>query len=176
MSRHPGPLLLATAGTLALLLANPGTAAAQFGKRLKDAVTRNAENRAIQEVVAQENNAIDVALAAALSPGDDEAGGKLYDELSSGGRLTLDGVAFEPGTATMTEGSAESLKAIGAMLKSHADLAVRLEAYTTDKQVAAARADAVKQSLIKAYAIDAARIESSGYITKAGERLELVQR
>ena len=175
MSRRPSPLL-AIAGAFALLAAAPDSAAAQFGKRLKDAVTRNAENRAIQEIVAQENNAIDVALSAALSPGDDAAGGKLYDDLSNGGRVTIEGVAFEPGTATMTEGSAESLKAIGAMLKAHADLAVRLEAYTEDKQVAAARADAVKQSLIKAYAIDPSRIEAAGYVTKTGERLELVQR
>lgn len=87
----------------------------------------------------------------------------------------MDGVAFEPGTATMTDGSAPALKAIGSMLKSHADLRVRLEAYASDKQVAAARADAVKQSLVKAYAIDGARMETSGYAAKTGERLDIVQ-
>ena len=176
MSCRPGPFLTIAVGALALLAAAPETASAQFGKRLKDAVARNAENRAIQEVVAQQNKAIDVALSAALSPGDDAAGSKLYDELSSGGRATVEGVAFEPGTATMTEASAEPLKAIGSMLKAHADLAVRLEAYTSDKQVAAARADAVKQALVKAYAIDQSRIETAGYVTKASDRLELVQR
>jgi outer membrane protein OmpA-like peptidoglycan-associated protein len=176
MSRRLGPLLVATAGAFALLLTAPDSARAQFGKRLKDAVARNAENRAIYEVISHENKAIDVALAAALSPGDDEAGGKLYDELSSTGRVILDGVNFEPGTATMTESSAGPLKAIGAMLKSHADLAVRMEAYAPDKQVAAARADAITQSLVKAYSIDPSRIEAAGYLAKAGERVDLVQR
>ncbi len=174
MFRHARPFALAFAGSLALL-AVPDSASAQFGKRLKDAVTRNAENRAIHEVVQQQNKAIDAALSADLSSGDDAAGGALYDELSDAGRVTVDGVAFEPGTATMTDGSAPALKAIGSMLKSHADLRVRFEAYAPDKPVAAARADAVKQSLVKAYSIDGARIETSGYAAKSGERLDIVQ-
>jgi outer membrane protein OmpA-like peptidoglycan-associated protein len=171
---HARPFALAIAGSLALLAA-PDTATAQFGKRLKDAVTRNAENRAIHEVIQQENKAIDVALTAGLSSGDDAAGGALYEELTASGRVTAEGVSFEPGTATMTEGSAPALKAIGSMLKSHADLKVSLEAYAPDKQVAAARADAVKQSLVKAYSVDELRVKTSGYAAKTGERLDIVQ-
>ncbi len=175
MSRRSGPLALAAAGSLMLLIAAPGAASAQFGKRLKDAVTHNAENRAIHEVIQQQNKAIDAALTADLSSGDDAAGGALYDELSNAGRVTAEGVAFEPGTATLTEGSAPTLKAIGSMLKAHAGLRVRLEAYAPDKQVATARAEAVKQSLVKAYAIPGSRVETSGYAVKTGERLDIVQ-
>ncbi len=57
MFRHARPFALAVAGSLALLAA-PDTAWAQFGKRLKDAV-----------------KAIDAALTADLSSGDDAAGG-----------------------------------------------------------------------------------------------------
>lgn len=173
MLRHVRPALLVLGS--AVLIAAPDTASAQFGKRLKDAVKYNAEARAIHEVVEQQNKAIDAALSASLSSGDDAAGGKLYTELSDAGRLTVEGVAFEPGTATMTESSAASLKAIGSMLKSHADLKIRLEAYAPEKPVAAARADAVKQSLVKAYAIEESRLDTSGYAAKEGERLDLVQ-
>lgn len=109
MVRHARPFALAVAASLALVAA-PDTASAQFGKRLKDAVKHNAENRAIQEVVQQENKAIDAALTADLSSGDDAAGGALHEELSTSGRVTAEGVGFEPGTATMTEGSAPALK------------------------------------------------------------------
>jgi outer membrane protein OmpA-like peptidoglycan-associated protein len=173
MLRHLCPAVLAL-GSL-ILIAAPDTASAQFGRRLKDAVRYNTEARVIHEVVEAQNKAIDAALSADLSSGDDAAGSKLYTELSDAGRLSVEGVAFEPGTATMTEGSAAPLKAIGSMLKTHADLKVRLEAYAPDKPVAAARADAVKQSLVKAYAIDEGRLETAGYAAKNGERLDLVQ-
>lgn len=169
------PLRLSALAALSAVLTFAAPLHAQFGKRLKDAVTRNAENRAIHEVVQQENKVIDAALTAALSPGDEAAGDTLYTELTQGGRLPMTGIAFEPGTATMTEESAPSLKAIGSMLQSHADVAVRLEAYTDDKQVAAARADAIKQALVKAYAIADARLETAGYLAKTGERVDLVQ-
>jgi outer membrane protein OmpA-like peptidoglycan-associated protein len=175
MVRFIRPAALPLLGAL-LVLALPASASAQFGRRLKDAVVHNAENRAISEVIQQQNKAIDAALSADLTSDDDVAGGKLYEELSSAGRLTVDGVAFEEGTATMTDGSAASLKAIGSMLKAHADLAVRLEAYAADKTVALARADAVKQSLVKAYAIADNRIETGGYLVKGGDRMDLVQR
>jgi len=173
MFRHLRSAVLVL-GSVALI-AGPDTASAQFGKRLKDAVQSNAENRAITSVIEQQNKAIDAALTAALSSGDDEAGGKLYEELTEAGRLTVTGVAFEPGTATMTESSAASLKAIGSMLKAHAELTVRLEAYAPDKPVAAARADAVKQSLVKAYPIEETRLQTSGYGAQDSERLDLVQ-
>lgn len=174
MFRSPRLLAIAIAGTLALIAA-PDSASAQFGRRLKDAIKYNAESRAIYEVVEQQNKVIDAALSADLSSDDDAAGGALYDSLTNAGRVTADGIAFEPGTATMTEGSAPALKAIGSMLKAHADLRLRLEAYAPDKPVAAARADAVKQSLAKAYSIEDGRLETSGYAGKAGERVDLVQ-
>jgi outer membrane protein OmpA-like peptidoglycan-associated protein len=173
MFRHLRPVVLALGSIV--LVAAPDTASAQFGKRLKDAVRYNAEARAIHEVVEQQNKVIDAALAGGLSSGDEAAGGKLHSELSEAGRLTIEGLAFEPGTATMTESSAASLKAIGSMLKSHADLKVRMEAYAPEKPVAEARADAVKQSLMKAYAVEDARIEPAGYSAKTSERVDLVQ-
>lgn len=175
MPRHARPAALALLGSL-VLIAVPDPASAQFGRRLKDAIQHNAENRAIHDVVKQENKAIDAALSADLSSGDAAAGNTLYEELSGAGRLTAEGITFEPGTATMTERSAPALKAIGSMLKSHADLNVRVEAYAPEKEVAVARADAVKQSLTKAYSLGEGRIETAGYAAKSGERVDLVQR
>ncbi|HZE74594.1 MAG TPA: OmpA family protein [Gemmatimonadales bacterium] len=148
---------------------------AQFGKRLTQAVQSNAENRAIQKVVEHENKAIDAALATNLSSTDKSAGEGLYGSVKADGRVTATGVSFKEGTATLTDESAPALKAMGSMLQSHGDLKLRIEAYADDKAVAAARAQAVSDALVKAYGIDAGRLQAEGY-KKAGEqRVELVQ-
>jgi OOP family OmpA-OmpF porin len=57
-------LKLAAIGALALLSAGSVTSAeAQFGKRLKDAVKRTAEDKAIQKATEEESKAIDTALS-----------------------------------------------------------------------------------------------------------------
>ena len=56
-------LLPALGLALLALAALPGTSEAQFGKRLKDAVKRTAEDKAIQKTTEKENKAIDDALA-----------------------------------------------------------------------------------------------------------------
>jgi outer membrane protein OmpA-like peptidoglycan-associated protein len=164
---------LAVAAAMASVVATP--AHAQFGKRLTQAVQSDAENRAIQKVVEHENKAIDAALSTNLSSADRSAGEGLYGALKSDGRVTATGVSFKEGTATFTDGSAAELKAIGSMLKSHGDVKLRIEAYADDKAVAVARAEAVRDELVKAYGIDTGRLQPEGY-KKAGEqRVELVQ-
>jgi outer membrane protein OmpA-like peptidoglycan-associated protein len=168
---------LAARGLAAARMLSVGAAPmhAQFGKRLTQAIQSNAENRAIQKVVEHENKAIDAALTAKLSSSDQSAGEALYGSLKADGRVPATGVAFKEGTATLTDDSAPVLKSMGAMLESHGDLKLRVEAYTDDKDVAVARAQAVRDALVKAYGIDAARLQAEGY-KKAGEqRLELVQ-
>jgi outer membrane protein OmpA-like peptidoglycan-associated protein len=164
---------LALAAAMALVVATP--APAQFGKRLTQAVQSNAENRAIQKVVEHENKAIDAALSTKLSSADQSAGEGLYGSLKADGRVTATGVSFKEGTATLTDESATQLKAVGSMLKSHGDVKLRIEAYADDKAVAVARAEAVRDALVKAYGIEPARLQPEGY-KKAGEqRVELVQ-
>ena len=166
-------LVIAAAG--ACLTVSPAPSQAQFTKRLGQAVQSNAENRAIQKVVDHENKAIDAALSAKLTSADNSAGEGMYGSLKADGRVTLDGVSFKEGTATFTDGSAAELKAIGSMLKSHGDVKLRIEAYADDKAVAVARAEAVRDELVKAYGIDTGRLQPEGY-KKAGEqRVELVR-
>ncbi len=55
-------LLWATGLAFLALAALPGTSEAQFGKRLKDAVKRTAEDKAIQKATETESNAIDDAV------------------------------------------------------------------------------------------------------------------
>jgi outer membrane protein OmpA-like peptidoglycan-associated protein len=149
---------------------------AQFTKRLTQAVQSDAENRAIQKVVEHENKAIDAALATRLSSADNSAGEGLYKSLKADGRVTLQGVGFKEGTADITDDSAPSLKALGAMLKSHGDLRVRIEAYAESKDVAVARGQAIRDAMVKAYSVDAGREQPEGYKGKSGEqRIELVQ-
>jgi hypothetical protein len=116
---------------LAAAVLSVGTAPvqAQFTKRLTQAMQSGAENRAIQEVVNQENKAIDAALSGSLSSGDKSAGETLYGTLKTDGRAPATGIGFKENTATMTDSSASSLKAIGAMLEAHSDLKLRIEAY-----------------------------------------------
>jgi outer membrane protein OmpA-like peptidoglycan-associated protein len=165
--------LAVAAGTLALGT-TPGQA--QFTKRLTQAVQTNAEDRAIQKVVDHENKAIDAALGTKLSSADNSAGEALYQTLKADGRMTLQGVNFKEGTADFTDESAPALKALGAMLKAHGDVKVRIEGYADSKDVAVARAQAIHDALVKAYAIDSGRIQPAGFKAKSGEqRVELVQ-
>ena len=60
--RRPVTLLSALLAALALTAA-PRTAEAQFGRRLKDAIKRTAEDKAIQKTTDGENKAIDSALS-----------------------------------------------------------------------------------------------------------------
>ena len=55
-------LLPAVALAVLALAALPGTSEAQFGKRLKDAVKRTAEDKAIQKATEKESKAIDDAV------------------------------------------------------------------------------------------------------------------
>jgi hypothetical protein len=60
---------LAAIGALALLSAGSVTSAeAQFGRRLKDAVKRTAEDKAIQKATEEESKAIDTALSGGGEP------------------------------------------------------------------------------------------------------------
>ena len=43
--------------------------------------------------------------------------------------MTLQGVNFKEGTADFTDESAPALKALGAMLKAHSDVKLRIEGY-----------------------------------------------
>jgi outer membrane protein OmpA-like peptidoglycan-associated protein len=162
---------------LAAAVLSVGTAPvqAQFTKRLTQTMQSSAENRAIQEVVNQENKAIDAALSGSLSSGDKSAGETLYGTLKTDGRAPATGIGFKENTATMTDSSASSLKAIGAMLEAHSDLKLRIEAYAEDKNVAVARAQAVRDALVKAYKIDAGRLQTEGYKKAGTQSVDLVQ-
>jgi flagellar motor protein MotB len=62
------------------------------------------------------------------------------------------------------------------MLKAHGEVRTRIEAYAEGKEVAVARAQAIRDALVKAYAVDTARLQTEGYKGKSGEqRVELVQ-
>ncbi len=173
MARRLGGFALA--GLTALAVAAV-PAHAQFTKRVGRAVQDAAENKAISKVVEQEDRAIDAALSGHPSSKDDAAGKALYESLSGSGRTTADGIAFEPGTASLKAESAPTIKAIGAMLKDHHDIKLRIEAYGDDKAVGAARAEAIKQALVKHEDTDAARVQTEGYGAPADKRrVELVQ-
>jgi outer membrane protein OmpA-like peptidoglycan-associated protein len=125
--------------------------------------------------VNQENKAIDAALSSGLSSGDQSAGETLYGTLKSDGRAPVTGIGFKEKTATMTDESATSLKAIGAMLEAHNDLKLRIEANADDKNVAVARAQAVRDALVKAYGIAAGRLQTEGYKKAGDQSVDLVQ-
>ena len=173
-------LRLETVAALALAAAAMTSVAAapvqaQFGKRLTQTMQSNAENRVIQKVVEHENKAIDAALSTTLSSTDKSAGDALYASLKADGRAPATGVGFKEGTATLTDESAAPLKAMGAMLEAHNDLKLRIEAYADDKDVAVARAQAVRDALVKAYSIDPGRLQAEGYKKAGDQRVDLVQ-
>ncbi|MGH7579123.1 MAG: hypothetical protein ACREM9_03060, partial [Gemmatimonadales bacterium] len=86
--------LLPAIGLAALALAAlPGTSEAQFGKRLKDAVKRTAEDKAIQKATDEESKAIDDALE-----GGDDAKSDAAAESGAAAGATEDAAAAPAGT------------------------------------------------------------------------------
>jgi OOP family OmpA-OmpF porin len=87
----PGLVLAALA-----LGALPSTSEAQFGKRLKDAVKRTAEDKAIQKATAEESNAIDDAI---------EGGGEAKPDSAPAGGTAEPAAAGGPAPKKAGEGA-----------------------------------------------------------------------
>jgi OmpA-OmpF porin, OOP family len=89
--------LVAVAGT-------PTSAHAQFGKRLKDALKRNAEDKAIQKATSGEDKAIDAATDAATKSGSDttKSANPPGAPATSGAAAAPAGAATTPTAATAT--------------------------------------------------------------------------
>lgn len=98
------------------------------------------------------------------------AGGKeLYDVLAEKGRVATQGIYFDTGSDRIRPESSGTLKEIGTMLKEHPELKLTIEGHTDNVGAAPAnqtlsekRAAAVRQSLIDAYQVDAARLQAKG--------------
>jgi OmpA-OmpF porin, OOP family len=98
------------------------------------------------------------------------AGGKkLWESLSEKGRVATQGIFFDVGSDRIRGESTPTLKEIGDMLAQHADLRLTIEGHTDNVGNAAAnqalsekRAAAVRQYLIDAYNVDAARLTAKG--------------
>lgn len=95
--------------------------------------------------------------------------GAMAAELRKSGRVTLRGILFDVGQATIRDSSAAQLAEVGALLKSDATLSLEVIGHTDNTGTAAAnltlsrqRAEAVKAWLVKTHAIDAARLATSG--------------
>jgi OmpA-OmpF porin, OOP family len=100
----PGLVLAALA-----LGALPSTSEAQFGKRLKDAVKRTAEDKAIQKTTEKENNAIDGAL---------EGGGEAKpDSAAAGGTAAPAAAGTSAATGTSAAAASSETAAEGATPK-----------------------------------------------------------
>jgi outer membrane protein OmpA-like peptidoglycan-associated protein len=99
-----------------------------------------------------------------------ESNKDIYDELSTSGRWTTQGILFETGKSDLKPESTPTLKAIAAALKGHPDLKVEIQGHTDNVGSAAsnltlsqARADAVKAALQADYAVDAGQLTAKGY-------------
>ena len=107
----PG-LVLATLALGAL----PATSEAQFGKRLKDAAKRTAEDKAIQKATTEESKAIDGAMEGGGDAKADTApaGGTAQPAASAAGTAT--GAAATPGTAAAEAAAAPKKAGEGAFV------------------------------------------------------------
>lgn len=99
------------------------------------------------------------------------AGGKkLYDALSANGRVSTHGILFDVGSDHIRPESTPTLKEIAAMLRDHPDLKLAIEGHTdaqgdpaANQALSERRAEAVKQSLVDSFNIDAARLTNRGF-------------
>jgi OOP family OmpA-OmpF porin len=98
------------------------------------------------------------------------AGGKkLYDALSTTGRVATQGIYFDTGSDHIRPESSPTLKEIGTMLKEHPELKLTIEGHTDNVGSAASnqalsekRAAAVRQALVDSYQVDGARLQAKG--------------
>jgi outer membrane protein OmpA-like peptidoglycan-associated protein len=98
------------------------------------------------------------------------AGGrKLYEALSTAGRVATQGIYFDTGSDRIRPESSPTLKEIGQMLAEHAELKLAIEGHTDGSGDAAAnqalsgkRAEAVKAALVAGYGVNAARLTAKG--------------
>jgi OOP family OmpA-OmpF porin len=98
------------------------------------------------------------------------AGGKkLYDALSTTGRVATQGIYFDTGSDRIRPESSPTLKEIGTMLKEHPELKLTIEGHTDNVGSAASnqalsekRAAAVRQALADSYQVDGARLQAKG--------------
>lgn len=91
------------------------------------------------------------------------------DPVSKSVWITMDGVKFETGSATLTADSSEQIAKAADVLKSHEKVTIKVGGYTDNQGKAASnlklsgeRAAAVKTALVAA-GVDAARVASEGY-------------
>lgn len=99
------------------------------------------------------------------------AGGRdLYDRLARDGRVATQGIYFATDSDRLRPESTPTLEEIGAMLKQHPGLRLRIEGHTDaegeaayNKALSERRAASVKAHLVKQSGIDAARLEAAGF-------------
>ncbi len=95
--------------------------------------------------------------------------GAMAAELTKSGRVTLRGILFDVGLATIRDSSAALLAEVAALLKAEPNLALEVVGHTDNTGTAAGnltlsrqRADAVRVWLVKNHSIDPARLTTNG--------------
>jgi len=95
---------------------------------------------------------------------------KMYDALTTNGRVATQGILFDSGSDRIRPESTPTLKEIGQMLKDHADLKLLIEGHTdnvgddaSNQTLSEKRANAVRDHLISNYSIEAARLQAKGF-------------
>ncbi len=98
-----------------------------------------------------------------------DAGPKLYEVLSSKGRVSTHGIVFDEGSDHIRGESTPTLAEIGEMLQTHGPLSLTIENHTdsvgsapANKTLSEKRALAVKQYLVSKYSIAATRMKTAG--------------
>ncbi len=92
-----------------------------------------------------------------------------YADLVSKGHIATQGILFETGSDRIRPESAPTLKLIGDMLTSHADLKIMIEGHsdnigttTLNQVLSERRANAVRQYLVSNFHIDGSRLSATG--------------
>ncbi|MBY4598927.1 OmpA family protein [bacterium BD-1] len=95
--------------------------------------------------------------------------GELYDSLARSGRVTVEGIQFDTGKATLQPASERVLAEVRTLMEQHADMHLRIEGHTdnvgqpaANQALSESRAAAVKAWLVAA-GIPGSRMETAGF-------------
>lgn len=146
----------------------------------EDASEQSTERSANEDAKVEANDHADSPDAAVTTattrPAAPDGNGDPYLRLATAGSFVSEAIRFEPGAATLRDGSLDDLNGIGEVLLERDSLSVEIGVYSeADEAIAQSRAETLKAHLV-GLGIAAERLRAKGYGKATRQRVEFVKK